>query len=218
MRAVMIHALAESIPPVRMAFSEVFPEAEVINLLDEGLFVDFKDTLTPKLLRRMGSLVTYNADHGADTIGLACSVYAPAVETLKELVDVPLVSSYSPVMADAVASGPRVGIIASVPATIRDAEYYLLKEAEERNIEIEAFPCLAEDLIPVLREQGEEGFQRGLVEEANKLAPKVDAVLLSQFSMAAVLNHVKANCSVPVLSPPHSSARRLKELLTAPGG
>ena len=97
-----------------------------------------------------------------------------------------------------------------------DAEYYLLKEAEERNTKIEAFPCLAEDLIPVLREQGEEGFQRRLVEEANKLAPKVDAVLLSQFSMATVLNHVKSNCPVPVLSPPHSSARRLKELLTAP--
>ena len=164
---VMIHALAESTPPVWMAFGEVFPEAEVINLLDEGLLIDFDDTLTPKLLRRMGTLVTYAADHGADAIGLACSVYAPAVETLKELVDVPLVSSYGPVMADAVASGPRVGIIASVPATIRDAEHCLLKEAEERDTKIEAFPCLAEDLIPVLREQGEAWFQRRLAEEVN---------------------------------------------------
>ena len=111
MRVVMIHALGESIPPVRMAFGEVFPEAEVINLLDEGLLIDFKDKLTPTLLRRMGTLVTYSAEHGADAIGLACSVYAPAVEILKHLVDVPLVSSYSPVMADAVALGPRVGCI-----------------------------------------------------------------------------------------------------------
>ena len=106
-------------------------------------------------------MVTYSAEHGADSIVLAFSVYAPAVEILKELVDVPLVSSYGPVMADAVASGPRVGIIASAPATIRDAEHYLLKEAEERNTKIEAFPCLAEDLIPVLREQGEAGFKKG---------------------------------------------------------
>ena len=47
MRIVMIHALAESIPPVRLAFQDVFTEAEVINLLDEGLFIDFKDELTP---------------------------------------------------------------------------------------------------------------------------------------------------------------------------
>ena len=77
MRVVMIHAIGESIPPVRMAFGDVFPEAEVINLLDEGLLIDFGDKLTPKLIRRMSTLVAYAADHGADAIGLACSVYAP---------------------------------------------------------------------------------------------------------------------------------------------
>ncbi|PKB79002.1 MAG: hypothetical protein BZY88_15535 [SAR202 cluster bacterium Io17-Chloro-G9] len=79
----MIHPLAESIPPVRMAFGEVFPEAELTNLLDEGPLIDFDDRLTPKLLRRMGTLVNYSADHGADAMGLACSVDAPAVATLK---------------------------------------------------------------------------------------------------------------------------------------
>ena len=215
MRVVMIHAIAESIPPVRMAFEQVFPEAEVINLLDEGLLIDFDDKLTPKLIRRMSSLVSYSADHGADAIGLACSVYAPAVETIKNLVDVPLVSSYGPVMADAVALGPKVGIIASEPATIRDAERYLREEARQQNSNVEPYPCLAQDLIQVLRQEGEAAFQIRLSEEVNKLAPQVDAVLLSQFSMAIALDHVSSRCPVPVLSPPHSSARRLKELLLA---
>ena len=47
MRVVMIHALAESIPPVRLAFKDEFPEAEVINLLDEGLLIDFPGSITP---------------------------------------------------------------------------------------------------------------------------------------------------------------------------
>ena len=132
----------------------------------------------------MSTLVTYAADHGADAIGLACSVYAPAVEIIKDLVDVPLVSSYGPVMADAVASGPRVGIIASVPATIRDAEHYLREEAKLQNREIEPHPRLAEDLIDVLRHQGDAAFEKRLAEEVNSLAPRADAVLLSQFSMA----------------------------------
>ena len=217
MRVVMIHAIAESIPPVRMAFGDVFPEAEVINLLDEGLLIDFDDKLTPKLIRRMSSLVSYSADHGADAIGLACSVYAPAVEIIKNLVAVPLVSSYGPVMADAVALGPKIGIIASVPATIRDAEHYLREEAKQQNREIEPYPRLAEDLIDVLRHQGEEAFQKRLAEEVDILAPQVDAVLLSQFSMATALDHVSKNCPVPVLSPAHSSARRLKELLSERG-
>ena len=40
MRVVMIHAVAESMQPTKLAFQEVFPEAELVNLLDGGLFLD----------------------------------------------------------------------------------------------------------------------------------------------------------------------------------
>ena len=215
MRIVMIHAVAESIPPVKVAFGEIFPEAQVVNLLDEGLFLDFEDKLTPKLRRRMSELICYCAEHGADAIGLACSVYAPVVETAQELVDVPVVSSYGPVMAEAVNYGKRIGLIASVPATLRDAEYYLRQAAAERGVAVEPRLCLAEDLIPVLRAEGDAGLRRRLTEEVTRLAPDVDAVLLSQFSMASALAHLQKIAPVPVLSAPHSGARRLKELLTA---
>jgi hypothetical protein len=39
--------------------------------------------------------------------------------------------------------------------------------------------CLAEDLIPVLRTEGESGFSRRIAEEVAKLEPDVDSVLLS---------------------------------------
>jgi hypothetical protein len=102
MRVVMLHAVAESMAPTKLAFQEVFPEAELINLLDEGLFRDFDDQLTPQLRRRMTQLICYSAEHGAQAIGLACSVYTPMVEMVRAMVDVPVVSSYGPVMAEAV--------------------------------------------------------------------------------------------------------------------
>lgn len=219
MRIAMIHAIPESIPPVRAAFQQEYPEGELVNVLDDSLLTDFGDGLTPKLRRRMTQLICYCAEHGADAIGLACSVYAPVVEAARELVEVPVVSSYGPVMAEAVNLGRRVGLIASVPATLRDAERYLLKAAEEKGTTVEPSLCLAEDLIPVLRQEGEGGFQRRLAEEVGKLAPYVDTVLLTQFSMASALAHLRSTTEIPVLSAPHSSARRLKELLSvgAPG-
>lgn len=213
MRVVIIHALAESVPPVRLAFQDEFPDAELINLLDEGLFIDFDQHLTPRLRRRMSQLICYSAEHGADAIGLACSVYAPVVESARELVDVPVLSSYDAVMEEAVGHGSRIGIIASVPATLRDSEYYLRQTAEGKGISLELQLCLAEDLIPVMRMEGPTAFQRRLAEEVERLSPNVDAVLLSQFSMASALSHLKQIARVPVLSAPHSSARRLKELL-----
>jgi Asp/Glu/hydantoin racemase len=214
MRVTMIHAIAESIPPVRLAFSDEFPEAEVVNVLDEGLLFDFDDQITPSLRRRMSNLIGYCQDNNADAIGLACSVYAPVVDSAKELVEVPLVSSYGPVMADAVAVGPRVGLIASVSSTMRDSEYYLRLAAEEAGKTIEPHLCLADDLIQILRAEGQPGLERRLEEEVLKLAPDVDVVILSQFSFAAALAHLENVSPVPVLSAPHSSARTLKRLLS----
>ena len=214
MRVTMIHAIAESIPPVRLAFDEEFPEAEVINVLDESLLVDFDDQLTPDLRRRITNIIGYCQDNKADAIGLACSVYAPVVESAKDLVHVPLVSSYGPVMANAVTAGPRIGLIASVASTMRDSKYYLHLAAYEAGVEIEPQLCLAEDLITVMRAEGQSGLERRLEEEVLKIASKVDVVLLTQFSFAAALAHLEKVSPIPVLSAPHSSARTLKKLLS----
>ncbi len=213
MRVVMIHALAESIPPVRLAFQDEFPDAQVINLLDEGLLIDFPGSITPNLRRRMSDLICYSQDNNADAIGLACSVYAPVVDSARELVDVPLVSSYGPVMREAVAAGPRVGVIASNAATMSDSEHYLKLAAQEAGAEISVKQRLAPDLIQALREGGQAAFERRLAEETLALAPEVDVVLLSQFSFATALEHLRQVSPVPVLSAPHSSARTLKRML-----
>ncbi len=216
MRIAMIHALGESVVPVKLAFQEEFPKAELVNVLDEGLFVDFDMHITAKLRRRMSRLICYCADYGADAVGLACSVYAPVVESARDLVNIPVLSSYDAVMDEAVRYGNRIGIIASVPATIRDSEHYLRRAAEKQGVAVDPKPFLDENLMQVLRVEGESAFHRCLGEDVNRMAPSVDVVLLSQFSMATALSHLREVTSVPVLSAPHSSARRLKELLTVP--
>ena len=52
-------------------------------------------------------------------------------------------------------------------------------DLEEKGLSIEPMLCLAEDLIPVLRTEGESGFSRRIAEEVAKLEPDVDSVLLS---------------------------------------
>ena len=206
----MIHAISESIPPVRLAFDAVFPEAELINILDEGLLIDFKGHLTPQLRRRMSNVIGYKAD----AIGLACSVYAPVVDSAKYLVDVPLISSYGPVMTEAVSTGSRIGLIASVAATMTDSEYYLNLAGQEAGLVVKPVIRLAEDLIPVMRAEGQSGLERRLEQEILAMSKDVDAVVLTQFSFATALNHLEMVSPIPVLSAPHSSARALKNILS----
>ena len=150
MRVVMIHALEESVPPVKLAFTEEFPDAQLINLLDQGLFIDFQGVLTPTLQRRMTQFICYAAEYGADAIGLACSVFAPVVDSAKHLIDVPLISSYGPVMDEALKHGSRIGIVASVPATLRDSEFYLRRAATEKGVDVEPVLCHADDLLAIV--------------------------------------------------------------------
>ena len=163
----------------------------------------------------MSDLICYAQDHDADAIGLACSVYAPVVDSARDLVDVPLVSSYGPVMQEAVAAGPRVGVIATNEATMSDSEYYLRLAAQEAGKEVQVTKRLATDLIQVLRDGGHSAFEQRLEEEVMGLARDVDVVLLSQFSFATALEHLRKVSPVPVLSAPHSSARTLKKMLEA---
>jgi hypothetical protein len=109
----------------------------------------------------------------------------------------------------------RIVVIHAVPATLRDAEGFFQEAARQQKVHIESYPRLAEDLMAVQRREGEAAFCRRLTEEVDKLAPHVDAVLLTQFSMASAISHLQTNTSVPVLSAPHSSARCLKRLCLA---
>ena len=137
------------------------------------------------------------------------------METARELVNVPVLSPYDSVMAEAVENGPRVGIISSVPATLLDSEHYLLKAAKEKGVSIQPKLCLADDLIDGLRIDGQTGFSRRIAEEVAKLEPEVDSVLLSQFSMAAALSHVSSVANVPILSALHCNALAFKKLLSS---
>ena len=91
--------------------------------------------------------------------GWPAPVFAPVVETARYLVDIPVVSSFSPVMEEAVRQGSRIGIIASVPATLRTPTSICTEPQPSMVGSIETELCLAEELIPLLRTQGEAAFQ-----------------------------------------------------------
>ena len=211
----MIHAVQESIPPVRQAFRHILSDAQLVNLLDEGLLIDFQSAggLNPDLCRRMCSLIGYAEESGAVAVGLGCSVYAPVVETALKLVNIPVISSYEAVMAEAVEHGNRVGLIATNTSTIQDARQHLMHAGQERGDQIDVHECVSEELFSVMRSEGADAYQRLLLREVEALAPNVEAVVLAQFSMASALPYLTEWASVPVFSAPHASARKIRHLL-----
>jgi hypothetical protein len=91
-RIALIHAVATAIPPIRHAFTEGWPEAQLSNLLDDDLMPAYtrEGGLTPHVTERICALALYAARTGADAILFTCSVFPQAEDLAKQLVRVPL--------------------------------------------------------------------------------------------------------------------------------
>ena len=90
-RITLIHAVQVAIPPVLEAFREGWPEAEVTNLLDDGLTGALKREggLTVPIVQRIRDLATYAARAGADGILFTCSAFTPAMDVARKDVTIP---------------------------------------------------------------------------------------------------------------------------------
>src|ERR1043166_3639604 len=84
MRIALIHALKHSIVPVEASFARLWPEARLMNLLDDSLSADLArdGRLTDAMTERFLGLGRYAAGTGADAILFTCSAFGPCIEAV----------------------------------------------------------------------------------------------------------------------------------------
>ena len=79
MRIAIIHAPRHSPPPIETAFAAAWPEARLMNLLDDSLSADLarEGRLTDAMTARFLTLARYAAGTGAQGILFSCSAFGP---------------------------------------------------------------------------------------------------------------------------------------------
>ena len=75
MRITLIHALKHSIVPIEASFARLWPDARLMNLLDDSLSADLARDggLTDAMTERFLRLGRYAAGTGSDAILFTCS-------------------------------------------------------------------------------------------------------------------------------------------------
>ena len=78
-RIVLLHASPVAMQPVQTAFRQLWPEAELVNLLDDSLSPDRarEQDLTEAMIERFVSLGRYGHSVGAAGILVTCSAFGP---------------------------------------------------------------------------------------------------------------------------------------------
>ena len=114
-RIYLLHAYRYSVAPCEEAFARLWPEAEAVRLLDEGLYADAgaDGSLPSNILPRLNSLFRHCVLSGAKGIVFTGSTFGPAVEAAKDGIDVPLLKADEAMSDLAVRSGKRILMLAT---------------------------------------------------------------------------------------------------------
>jgi Asp/Glu/hydantoin racemase len=208
MRIALIHALKHSIVPIEASFARLWPEARLMNLLDDSLSVDLArdGRLTSAMTERFQAIGRYVAGTGADAILFTCSAFGPCIEAVaRTQAPMPVLKPNEAMIAQALREGRKIGLLSTFPPT-------LASMPREFPASVELVPKLAEGGMAAL-DRGDRREHDRLVVEAAKDLRDCDVIALAQYSMAPAAAQVAEATGRPVLTTPDSAVAKLKELL-----
>ena len=210
MRITLVHALKHSIVPIEASFAKLWPEARLMNLLDDSLSADLArdGKLTDAMTDRFLSIGRYAASTGANGILFTCSAFGPCIEAVAgEQALIPVLKPNEAMIELAAKSGRKVGLLSSFPPT-------LASMPREFPASVELVPKLAEGALAAL-DRGNRAEHDRLVVEASKDLRDCDVIALAQYSMAPAAEQVAQATGKSVLTTPDSAVMKLKAMLGA---
>src|SRR5712675_569926 len=120
MRIALIHALKHSIVPIEASFARLWPDASLMNLLDDSLSADVaRDGLSATMTDRFLSLGRYATSTGADAILFTCSAFGPCIEAVaREHAPMPVLKPNAAMIEQAAARGSKIGLLSTFAPTL----------------------------------------------------------------------------------------------------
>jgi hypothetical protein len=215
-RIALIHAVRVAMDPIAAAFRAGWPEAETVNLLDDGLSRDLerRGILEGPMTERIGALAVYASGLGADGILYTCSAFGAAIDRARAASPVPVLKPNEAMLEAALDAGGRISLVATFAPTIPSMTAELEALARERGAAVTITPLFVPGAMRAL--DGGDGAEHDrLVAEAVRPLAGHDACLLAQFSTARAAPAVTKAIGGKVLTSPATAVAKLRRLVEA---
>lgn len=213
-RIILLHATPVAMTPIHDAFNDLWPEAERVNLLDDGLTIDRakEERLSQRLTDRFVALGQYGYSMDAQGILVTCSAFGPAIDQLAASLPIPVLKPNEAMFEAALQQGKRIGMLAtfgpSLVTLCEEFERYAQQTGSPATLETVLVP----DAIDLLRNGDVSSHNRLVAEAAPKLS-HCDAIMLAHFSTSRAAESVRGRVSVPVLTAPHAAVNKMRTAL-----
>src|SRR5580692_7726261 len=181
----LIHTSATLVPIFAQLCKEKLPGVETFNIADDSLVkgIVAAGSLTAQISRRVAGYLESAELAGADYILVTCSSIGPAVEAGAKLIGVPVLRVDQPMADKAVATGRRIGVIATLRTTLEPTADLIQRRAAMAGKHVELSSRLVEGAFDALM-SGDAARHDAMVAAALKeLSGHVDVIVLAQASM-----------------------------------
>lgn len=212
----LIHTSPTLSPLFNDLTARIMPDVRILHFVDESLIKNTiaKGYLEKSSMRRLITMVGSCFDAGADAVLVTCSSIGPAVDIAAQLHDKPVLRVDRPMAEKALEAGSRIGVIATLPTTLKPTSDLVRDVAAQQEKAIDIVEHLCEGAFEAVMAGDGDTHDRIVAEGLTQGMKDVDAIVLAQASMARVLNTLPDNAlSAPVYSSPELGVKRAWEVL-----
>lgn len=217
-RIVLLHATPIAMQPIQAAFAEGWAEAELVNLLDDGLTIDRARTeqLTEDMIDRFVALVRYGHRIGADGILATCSAFGPAIARAAAALPIPVLKPNEAMFEAALGHGSKIGMLATFGPSVSTMEAEFVEQVERTKASARISTVLVSGAVDALRKGDADTHNRLVAAQAPQLRG-MDAIMLAHFSTSRAAARVREAVAIPILTSPETAVAKMKRCIRAEG-
>lgn len=189
------------------------PDVRVFNIMDDSLLCESIDHghATKAVIKRIQFYALAAEAMGANVAMCSCTTVGEATRIARQYTSIPVFNIDEPMAHEAVRKGRRLGIIATVPTSPAATKRQLQVAAAELGVDINIQVSVNEKAFALLQKGQVEKHNELVHRDMDKLAAKVDVLVLGQISLA----QIKHRPGIPVLQVGHSGLAEARRLLDA---
>ena len=215
-RIFLVHPTLLAMPPVDEAFKMLWPDAKILNVLDESLYSDIPQDgkLAPEITTRLVNLFRHCELSGADGIIFSGSTFGPAVEQARKSVKLPVLRIEEAMMDDAAARGGSVLLVCTqkrAQPVVRGTLDASAKRAGKTLAITELWVAGARDAL----NKGDNDAHDRLIAEQTDAAGEFDQIVFGMMSMAPAKAKMPPALARKMLTSGDAAVARMRKLTGA---
>lgn len=200
---------------IRRALGE---NAELYSDSDPTILSETREAgaVTAKAASRLISMYMEAVRAGADVILNGCSSVGEVADSTQDIarfIGVPIVRIDEKMCQEAVRTGKRIAVVATLSTTLAPTKNTILRAAREMGRSVELIDVLLDGAFGLSPEEFRQRIREGCLKEADR----ADVILFAQGSMAYCEEWIAQCTGKPTLSSPRFGADALRDALVMKG-